>query len=563
MQVRELKVRNFRGIRSLDWRPATPLTCVVGPGDSGKSTVLDALEMALGTRWLAVTDADFTDGDTNETIEVQATVGCLPQEALRENRMGMYLRGWRADRGLIDEPAADDEPVVTVRLTVDSSLEPSWELITDRQDPRPLTPRDRALFGLVRLSGDADRHLTWGQGSALGRLSADKESAAPLLADAYRKARDLLKAGTLPALDSVAAAVKEQASRLGAYTVSAYSAGLDTQRASMSLGALAIHGDGIPLRLAGLGTRRLVALAIQQLSIPDGAIVLIDELEHGLEPHRIRHALKVLRDGLGEAGLGQAILTSHAETTVVEVSCEQLAVCRRESGQVELRTPAAALQRMIRRVPEAFLSRRILVCEGKTEVGVLRGLRDLWASRHDHEPPESRGAISADGNGAEAVVTACGMARLGYQVALLRDSDVALTPGEGTELQALGISVFEWEGGVATEERLLLDLSAVSVQLILELAFEYFGEDSVLDTVRGILGTKDRLLADYSSWNVPGKTDVDLRKAIGLAAKKKDWFKLVDRGERLGSIIAQELKADPTTPMAKTLVAAETWAYGG
>jgi hypothetical protein len=47
--------------------------------------------------------------------------------------------------------------------------------------------------------------------------------------------------------------------------------------------------------MAGLGTRRPIALAIERLSIPDGAIVLVDEIEHGLEPHRIRHALKILR----------------------------------------------------------------------------------------------------------------------------------------------------------------------------------------------------------------------------------------------------------------------------
>jgi hypothetical protein len=182
-----------------------------------------------------------------------------------------------------------------VKLTIDSSLEPAWELVTDRQDPRSLSPRDRALFGLVRLGGDAERHLTWGHGSALARLSTEKDQAAPLLADAYRKARDLLKAGTLPTLDAVAARVREEALKLGAYTARSYAAGLDTQRSSMSLGTLAMHGDGVPLRLSGLGTRRLVALAIQQMSIPEGAVVLIDELEYGLEPHRIRHTLRGLR----------------------------------------------------------------------------------------------------------------------------------------------------------------------------------------------------------------------------------------------------------------------------
>jgi hypothetical protein len=162
MQIREVTIQNFRGVRSFGWRPNSPLSCLVGPGDSCKSTILDAIELALGTRWAAFTDVDFTDGDTTQAMEIVVTVGQLPHEALREGRMGMHLRGWRTEIGLQDEPEGDDEPVVTVKLSVDSSLEPAWELITDRQDPRPLSPRDRALFGMVRLGGDADRHLTWG-----------------------------------------------------------------------------------------------------------------------------------------------------------------------------------------------------------------------------------------------------------------------------------------------------------------------------------------------------------------------------------------------------------------
>lgn len=563
MQIREVTIRNFRGIRSFDWGPTSSLTCIVGPGDSCKSTILDALEFALGTRWVAFTDVDFTDGDTTQAIEIVVTVGQLPQEALRENRMGMHLRGWRPGQGLRDEPEEEDEPVVSVRLSVDSSLEPVWELITDRQDARLLSQRDRALFGIVRLGGDAERDLTWAHGSALARLSSDKHQAAPLLADAYRKARDLLKAGTLPTLDTVAARVREEAMKLGAYTGNTFSAGLDTQRSSMSLGSLAMYGDGVPLRLAGLGTRRLVALAVQQMSIPEGAIVLIDEIEHGLEPHRIRRALKVLRSALsGDTGAGQVVLTTHAATTIVELSCSQLAVCHQAPGKIELRSPTTHLQPLVRRVPEAFLSRRVLVCEGKTEVGLLRGLRDFWALRHDDEPIEARGVVLADGNGKEAVATACDVRRLGYSVALLRDSDQPLTSEESSQLQQLSINVFEWEDALSTEERMLRDVSLSAVQQLLDLACEYVGAESVLDSVRGVLETKEKLPAAFSAWQVAGKAEGDFRDAIGVAAKKRNWFKLVDRGERVGILLAGELASNKDSPMAKTLIATEAWAYG-
>jgi hypothetical protein len=567
MQIRELTIKNYRGIESLTWRPPTPLTSIVGPGDVGKTTVLDGIEAALAPRWATFTDADFHYGDTSRAIEVSVTVGELPEEALREHRMGMHLRGWSSAGDLHDEPEANDEAVATIRLTVDASLDPSWELVCDHADGKTLTPRDRALFGLVRLGGDVDRHFTWAHGSALARLSADKNKAAPLLAEAYRRAKELLSEGSLPDLDKTAETVRNAAVMLGAYASKTYAAGLDMQRASMSLGVLSLHEAGVPIRMAGLGTRRLVALAIERLSIPEGAIVLIDEVEHGLEPHRIRRALSTLRASVsatsGQNRVGQVIMTTHSAISLVELACPQLSVARRTKDVVVLQAPAAVLQPLVRRVPEAFLARSVVVCEGKTEVGLLRGMRAKWAQAHDDEPLESKGVVFADGNGTEAVSTACELAKLGYRAALLRDSDVVLSTVEKAELSNLSVNLFEWDGACATEERILLDVSDGGVQQLLDLAAEFWGEASVLDVIRARLGTTTPLPREFARWSVAGKTTEDLRRAIGEAAKKKDWFKRIEPGERMGTILAREVTAQSGSPIARTLAGVEGWAYGG
>ncbi|MBW8833234.1 MAG: AAA family ATPase [Burkholderiales bacterium] len=41
-RIRKVEIRNFRAVRSLDWCPAAGVNCLIGPGDSGKSTILDA-----------------------------------------------------------------------------------------------------------------------------------------------------------------------------------------------------------------------------------------------------------------------------------------------------------------------------------------------------------------------------------------------------------------------------------------------------------------------------------------------------------------------------------------
>ena len=47
MKIRLIKIDRFRGIRELEWRVGGSFVCLVGPGDSTKTTILDAVEFAL------------------------------------------------------------------------------------------------------------------------------------------------------------------------------------------------------------------------------------------------------------------------------------------------------------------------------------------------------------------------------------------------------------------------------------------------------------------------------------------------------------------------------------
>lgn len=58
-RIRRLEIRNFRSIQVLDWHPSPGINCLVGPGDSGKSSILDAIDLCLGTR------RSVTFGDTD------------------------------------------------------------------------------------------------------------------------------------------------------------------------------------------------------------------------------------------------------------------------------------------------------------------------------------------------------------------------------------------------------------------------------------------------------------------------------------------------------------------
>ena len=49
-RIRRLIISNFRSIQALDWVPAPGINCLIGPGDSGKSSILDAIDLCVGAR---------------------------------------------------------------------------------------------------------------------------------------------------------------------------------------------------------------------------------------------------------------------------------------------------------------------------------------------------------------------------------------------------------------------------------------------------------------------------------------------------------------------------------
>ena len=575
MQIRQLTIRNFRGISSLDWKPGNPFCCLIGPGDSGKSTILDATEAVLSSKWFSFSEADFLKCETSAEISIEATVGELSRSLKSDERYGLYIRGWTASGDLRDEPEDDDEPVLTVRLSVDASLEPSWELVCDRiADPRPLSNRDRAHFGLVRLAGDDARQLSWAQGSVLSRLTGDSAGASARLAQAYKAARESAKLHEIESLAQAAAAAEEFAKGLGAYVENGYEPGLELGRSGLSSGSIALLDDGVPLRLAGLGTRRLATLALQKSAISEGAIILIDEIEHGLEPHRIIGAIAQLKSDQSTAAAarkptGQVLITTHSDVALGEAGAVGLFVCHRErpSMVAKLRCPGSpdTIKGLLRYAPRALFARKILVCEGMTEVGMMLGLREFWPTRHDGKPVEQLGGAITDGNGGQTQSIATELAALGFPVAVFRDSDVPFTPDQSAKIAAACIPIFEYGASLNTEQAIFLAASDDNVQRLLDHAREERGDGAVDDNVVAKIFGIDRntVREHFGIWPLVGECDESsLRPELSKLSGEKKWFKDQKIGSGLAPIVWDIVADEPESPLAKTLLAVENWLYG-
>lgn len=574
MRLWRLRTERFRGIASLDWKVTSRVSCLVGAGDMAKTTILDAISLLGTTRNPTFTDDDFHGGTTvNGSILIEGVFGDLPPGLLPENRFGLDLVGIDEGGNVHDEPGRYD-PGLVIRLDVDHTLQPVWRVVSARNpDGRPLTNRDRATLGINRLGDAPDRQFSLGRGTALARAAARSEDVSAVLSDAYRQARAAVRDTDLSVLDEGVGRVAEMAATVGAGAV-AEELGIRLEISPTTAGGLTLHAADIPVRSAGLGTRRLLALGLELENADAGGVVCIDEIEHGLEPHRIRHLVNMLSSLVQPDGNqvgGHVIFTSHSSVVLSELGTNGLSVVRNSNGSVDVRSVPIALTPLVRANPEALLARKAVVGEGKTEVGITRIYGVQWASAPNGQPLAHRGVAVVEGGGHTAAQRAFDLATLGYPTLLLADSDRMLNPST-KDLVAAGVTVVQWEGEMCTEQRVFTDISWEGLRQVFQAVIES-GIDarSVVDAILGSAAGKSAMERhrlkrtdvgdDLDALVAVGLTQDSVRVAFAAAAANKDWFKRIDSGERLGAITIADDDI-PRSPFGQAIASVETWAHG-
>jgi putative ATP-dependent endonuclease of OLD family len=88
--IRRVTVANFRGIREATWLlPDRRFVCLVGAGDSTKTTLLDAIQLVLGDRRNATfSDIDLNNCDVSRKILLQVLLATCMRRSWRTTRSG-------------------------------------------------------------------------------------------------------------------------------------------------------------------------------------------------------------------------------------------------------------------------------------------------------------------------------------------------------------------------------------------------------------------------------------------------------------------------------------------
>lgn len=561
MRLRHLSIRHFRGIRELDWViPDQRILCLIGRGDSTKTTILEAIRRVFHPQWnLVFEDSDFFECRPANKVVIEVTLGDLPDEFRDLGKYGSHLSGWNARelRGE-DDPGDGLEDVLRIRLAVGEDLEPAWRAIKgDNDEGVPFRVTDRAKVNVSIISGASDRDLTWSRGSLLSRIT-EGESIPAALADAARAARSALNEQREQALvkfDAVATKAEATAKTLGVHVAWAYKADLDSDGINIRLGGLAIHDGDVPLRQLGLGSKRMLTTGLQKDGRDSPHITLVDEVEFGLEPYRISRLL----DHLSKDSAGQYVVTTHSPVVLRELRVDDLYVVHSRQGKTSVlaaRQPslAEAFQGTVRSHAEALLSSRVIVCEGATEVGFVRGLDQYWISQ-GKRPLAYQGVSLLDAKGDTKIRGIVeDLTKLAYGVAVVADSDSkGFVDADAVALRALGVTVTLWSDALCIERRVFADVPWDAVMASVQLACDIRGDrGAILDQVCTQFG--QGFVRDPAQW----VDTAALRTAIGKAAKTGEWFKSISKGQQWAAIVSAYFghptmaKADLTSKLAAT-----------
>jgi putative ATP-dependent endonuclease of OLD family len=570
MQIRRLWINNFRGVRRLDWKIplSQQLTVLVGPGDTGKSTILEAIHLLLGDRWMVgFTDTDFYGADVEKPIVIEGLIVDIPDPLKKDTALGLSLSGVDDEGELHQDPEDGLEPALLVRLSVDASLEPKWCVARSSGDQQPLSTAQRRFFSTFKVDDRTDAQLRWSRTSPLGRLSAQDGSEREALAAAARAARDALAGHENSALSALAEKVQQRANKLGGGSFVNMRPGLDTSRSATGA-ALALYEDAIPLTSYGLGSRRLASLAVQQLAAGERSVAVIDELESGLEPHR---AVRLLTYLMANDEYSQVIITTHSPVLVEHAELSNLATVQNEEGVAtvtSLRASSDLMQRLRRNSPSSLLARRVVVVEGKTEHGIILECIDTWdAERGKQGLSTAAGegvAVVDAGNGSEAVRKAEALLGLGLAAAALLDNDDRTVDAAVRSAQGAGVRVIRWMNGENTETQLCSSLSCSALTALIELGSDLrHGTDTVLQDLSSVDPERPVSSLDVKDWLDAGITIEEARNRVAQAASGRKWFKTVDGGRDFARFVLARYEDSEVSGLTTGLDQVREFIYPG
>jgi len=179
--IKRLQISRFRGIEKISWNPDPGFNLILGGGDCGKSTILDALGLLFSpTSSFTLSEADYWMREVSKGFEIVATVEISADFGFSPGSRILWPWEWNGAEAVQPSDEPSDNPsnasgVFKIGVFASDGFDLTWEIIQPDDSREHFSVGLRRKFGAIKLSGDekSDRDLRLVYGSALDRLLSD------------------------------------------------------------------------------------------------------------------------------------------------------------------------------------------------------------------------------------------------------------------------------------------------------------------------------------------------------------------------------------------------------
>lgn len=409
MRLSTVKIRNFRGIRSLDLRLERDMTVLIGENNSGKTSILEAMRIGLDTI-KSDKAVNFSEYDFYRDQQATALNTCNPINLVfLFEETEEYPWDAQITQALNDVIVGDE--FQTIKLSITARFDPEENTI--KQTFGFLDDADNDMAGKQGFLKELKKLRPFFYQSAL-RAAKDEFQASGSFWSSFLKDKSVdpnirqqletdLNAVNRRVVDAHASFkdVTDEVQHLhrlvsvgNADAVSVDPRPADFYKAirSAEVNLLTAASAKIPIHSHGEGTQSLSVLLlfsaylktrlkadIDRLADP---IIAIEEPESHLHPNAIRALWPILRDLPG-----QKIIATHSGDILSEIPIGNLRRLNKENSGCECRElPANCLTQeesrkfnhhVRRNRGELLFARQWLLVEGETDVSVLAECADL------------------------------------------------------------------------------------------------------------------------------------------------------------------------------------------
>jgi putative ATP-dependent endonuclease of OLD family len=401
MQLREIKINNFRGIKQAAILLADQSSVFIGDNNAGKSTVLEAIDLVLGpdrlSRMPVINEHDFFEGiyidqGVPVPIIIEITIGSLSSEQKRKFMNNIEF--WDHETStLIDSQPLEDIDGLSVEEIIRVAFVGTYDIEEDdfvgetffcspEGAKTRFTKTDKRDCGFLYLRAlrTGTRALSLERGSLLDIILRIQELRPQMWESILQQLRETdINSGTNDEVNKILSNVQKSLKQFvptdwGSEPHLRVS-NLTREHLRKTLVVFMSSGSGnyhVPFSHQGTGTINTMVLALLSMiaELKQSVIFAMEEPEIAIPPYTQKRIVNSIRNQSA-----QAIFTSHSPFVLEEFSPSQIILLERKNGIMNGRSinfpsvikPKSYSKEFRMRFSEALLAKRVLIAEGDTE----------------------------------------------------------------------------------------------------------------------------------------------------------------------------------------------------